>query len=152
MGSEVRSSAKMQPMAQMSGVAQQNTHANTEGRSRCCTRSQSQPLRATSVLLALTDGFGVVSSPKEQFRGPVPEGHYDRVKVGQRLQWRVKESGKTHVSCRKERCKQQGYHWREPESFRAAHLVMATVQVATTTISPTIAAVGGAVRVKHLPY
>lgn len=64
-----------------------HTHPNTERRSTCCTRSQNRPLRATSVLLALTDGFGVVSSPKEQFRGPVPEGHYYRVKVSQRLQW-----------------------------------------------------------------
>lgn len=53
----------------------------------------------------LTDSFGVVSGPKEQLGGPVPERHHHRVEVRQRLQGRVEESGEAHISCReKTRC------------------------------------------------
>lgn len=61
--------------------------------------------------ITLTNCFGVVPGPKEQLRGPVPEGHHHRVQVRQGLQGRVEESGKPHVSCvvftEKTRCAEQ---------------------------------------------
>lgn len=49
----------------------------------------------------LTNSFGVVPGPQQQLRGPVPERHHNGVKVRQRLEGRVEESGETHVSYRR---------------------------------------------------
>jgi len=76
MGSDVSSSAKMQPIAQISEEKKEQFNiislvAVSVGRGAdgwCCTH--------------LTDGFGVVPSPQQQFRCSVPEGDHHRVQIG----------------------------------------------------------------------
>ena len=91
----------------MLSVLLKSTHLNKPVLSRAATRDelvQKHTHMHTHIhkhTHSLTDSFGVVPGPQQELRGPVPECHHHRVKVRQRLQWRVKESGETHVSYRK---------------------------------------------------
>ena len=49
-----------------------------------------------------TDGLGVVSCPKQEFRGAVPEGDDDRIEIRKGFQWCIEESSEPQISWNEE--------------------------------------------------
>lgn len=77
MGSDVSSSAKMQPIAQMSGRG--GGGGGEEVRS---VQLRASGLEAAGGRGLLTDGFGIVPSPEQKLGRSVPESDHHGVKIG----------------------------------------------------------------------
>lgn len=84
MGSDVSSSAKMQPIAQMSAAAQNNIKPSVKQEVKVevywswLDKEAGHKIKNTD----LTNGFGIVPSPQQQFRCSVPESDHHRVEIG----------------------------------------------------------------------